>query len=54
MCIINFFFKENHPGKFSWTKEKKCLSFIFFLDQIPKIKIFYLVAKENSEVCFHQ
>ena len=41
---------ETPHGKSQWGK--KCLSLICFvpLDQIPKIKIFHMVASEHPEV----
>ena len=51
MCIIDRFFKEAPPGK-SPRKKEIFLSLVHFysLDEIPKIKIFHMVAKENPEV----
>ena len=50
MCITDHFFEEAHPGKSPQKKDIFCLSFVYFLDEIPKIKICHMVAKENTEV----
>ena len=51
MCIIDRFFKEAPPGNSPWTREN-VFSFVrfFSLDEIPKIKICHMVAKERPEV----
>ena len=49
MCIIEIFVKEDPPGKSPWKKDF-FPSFIFSLDKIPKIKIWYMVQKEHHEV----
>ena len=49
MCIIVRFFEEAHTGKYPWTKYFFSRSF-FSLDQIIKIKICHMVAKEHLEV----
>ena len=51
MCIIDLFFKEAPPGKSPWKKEMflSLVSF-FYLDEIPKIKICHMAAKEHPEV----
>ena len=50
MFIIDCFLKEAPTGKSTW--EKICFVFrsFFSLDEIPKIKIYHMVAKEHSEV----
>ena len=51
MCTIDRFFEEDPPGKSPWT-QKNVLSLVrfFSLDEIPKIKIFHMVANEHTEV----
>ena len=50
MCIIDRFFEEAPPGKSPWTKEN-VLSLIFFSpDEITKINICHMIAKEHPEV----
>ena len=51
MCIINCFFREDPPGESPWTKEN-VMSLVRFssLDEIPKIKICQMVAKDHPEV----
>ena len=47
MFIFDRFVEETPPGKYPWTKEFFCLSFLFSpLDQITNINIFHMVAKE--------
>ena len=51
MCIIDRFFREAPPGESPWTKEKfMSLVRFFSLDEIPKIKICHMVAKDHPEV----
>ena len=45
MCIIDRFFREVPPGKSPLTKQMYRLSFIFSLDEMPKINICHMVAK---------
>ena len=49
MCIIDRFFREAPPGESPWTKENFLSLVLFFLDEIPKIKICHIVAKEHPE-----
>ena len=51
MYIIDLFTADNSHGKSPWTKQN-VLSLIRFvpLDQIPKTKIFHMVASEHLEV----
>ena len=51
MCIIDHFFREAPPGESPWTKENVMSLVRFFsLDEIPKIKICHMVAKDRPEV----
>ena len=50
MCIIDRFFEEAPPGKSPWKKQNfSSLIRFFSLDEIPKIKIFHVLAQENPE-----
>ena len=51
MCIIDRFVEEAPTCKSPWTK-KHVLSLVrfFSLDEIPKIKICFMVANEHTEV----
>ena len=51
MCSIERFSKEAPPGKSLWKKEN-ILSLVHFFspDEITKIKICYMVAKEHTAV----
>ena len=51
MCIIDRFFREAPPGESPRTKEN-VMSLVQFppLDEIPKIKICHMVAKDPPEV----
>ena len=51
MYVIDRLTMETPHGKSPWTKQM-FLSLVgfFFLDQIPKIKIFHMVASEHPEV----
>ena len=50
MCIIDSFLKEAPTGKYPWTKKMFFLSFIFSLDEIPKIDICHMETDEYPEV----
>ena len=51
MCIIDRVFKEDPPVKSPCTKENVMLLVHFLpLDEIPKIKICHMVAKEHPKV----
>ena len=49
MCIIYRFVEEAPPGKSPWTKETFLSIVCFSLDEIPKIKICHMLAKEHPE-----
>ena len=51
MCIIDRFFREAPPGESPWTKENfMSLVHFFSLEEIPKIKICHMVAKDCPDV----
>ena len=51
MCIIDRFLREAPPGESPWTKENVMSLVRFFShDEIPKIKICHMVAKDHPEV----
>ena len=51
MYIIDRFFREAPPGESPSTKENvMSLVLLFSLDEIPKIKICHMVAKDHPEV----
>ena len=51
MCIIDRFFREAPPGESPWTKENvMSLVHFFYLDEIPKINTFHMVANDHPDV----
>ena len=49
MCIIDHFFRHAPPGNSPWKKRFFCLSFVFSIEEIAKIKICHMVTKEHTE-----
>ena len=49
VSVIDCFVAETPDGKFPW-RNIVCLSFVFYLDQITKIKIYHMIVIVHPKV----